>query len=200
MLRACLESILLVLYGLFLPILCCKFCKESSAICVNLRLVWSKICSYIPKNIDPKQALRKLFIFAFVLLSQVLLHAQVSSGEKQEKIEQIKMDFLKQKMDLSASEAQAFWPVYNDFQQKRESLRKQRDEAFKKEKDNVDALSDKDAELFADNELSFKQKDVDLQKDFEKKLKLIISSKKIAKYYLAEEEFRRKLAELIKQK
>lgn len=143
---------------------------------------------------------KKLYIVVFLLFSSVYFYAQSKAGERQEKIEQIKADFIKQKMGLSPSESQAFWPLYNDLQEKREALRKQREELWRKTKDPVEALSDKDLDAFIEHEVTYRQKEADLQKDFQKKLKLSLSSKKIAGYYLAEEEFRRKLAELIKQK
>lgn len=144
--------------------------------------------------------LRKVFILLFsILLVPILLGAQ-SKSDKREKIEQIKIEFITQKVELSSSESKAFWPLYNDFQQKREHLRMQRDESLKAAMNNTASYSEKDFEKFTGNELTYKQKEVDLQKDFQNKMKLIMPSKKIAKYYLAEEEFKRKLAEIIRQK
>lgn len=71
---------------------------------------------------------------------------------------------------------------------------------WKKAKNNVEDITDKEMEALIENDLSLKQKELDLQKEFHKKLKLILPPKKIAKYFLAEEEFRQKLADIIKQK
>ena len=134
-----------------------------------------------------------------LFICPLALFAQPNTA-KQEKIEQIKADFIRQRVDFTTAEAQAFWPIYNDYHDKRESIIKSRKEMWRKAKDNVDGITDKEMEALIDNELVLKQKELDLQKEFHKKLKLILSSKKIVKYFLAEEEFRQKLAEIIKQK
>src|ERR1035437_4885758 len=62
---------------------------------------------------------------------------------RKEKMESMKIAFLTQKLDLTPDEAQKFWPVYNEFQKKREELRKKRREEIKSAKGNLDSLSDK---------------------------------------------------------
>jgi hypothetical protein len=133
----------------------------------------------------------KLLAFFFLLSSASAL-AQPRQGAK-EKIEALKIAYITTAIDLSAAEAQQFWPVYNEAEQKRKDLRRSRAAERKDATQNFQTMSDKEAELFIDREMEFKQKDLDIQKDLHLKLKKILSAKKIARLYKAEVDFQRKV-------
>ena len=102
-------------------------------------------------------------------------------------------------MDLSASEAQAFWPLYNDFQNKREALK--RDGSLNKTSiGTITAANDKEVSALLDAEFITRQKEFDLQKDFYKKMQLVLPIKKVALYYKSEEEFKKALLNQLKDK
>ena len=51
--------------------------------------------------------------------------------EKREQIEALRISFITQRLDLTREEAQRFWPVYNEYHDALESLRKERREEMK---------------------------------------------------------------------
>ena len=112
-------------------------------------------------------------------------------GPKKEKVEAMRIAFLTNKLDLSPDEAQKFWPVYNEFQKKREE--------HKNMKDNIDSLSDKQVEAIVDGEMAFRQKNLDLEKEYHAKFKSVLPIKKVAKLYHAEEMFTHHLLEQISE-
>lgn len=116
---------------------------------------------------------------------------------RKEKMESMKIAFLTQKLDLTPDEAQKFWPVYNEFQKKREELHKKRREETKSAKGNLDSLSDKQIEAFVDGEMAFRQKNLDLEKEYHGKFKSVLPIRKVAKLYRAEDMFARHLLEQI---
>jgi hypothetical protein len=118
--------------------------------------------------------------------------AQSRQGAK-EKIEALKIAYITTAVDLSTAEAQQFWPVYNEAEQKRKDLRRSRASERKNATQNFQTMSDKEAELFIDKEMEFKQKDLDIQKELHSKLKKVLSAKKIARLYKAEVDFQRKV-------
>jgi Spy/CpxP family protein refolding chaperone len=119
---------------------------------------------------------------------------------KKEKVEAMRIAFITQKLDLTSEEAQKFWPVYNEFQKKRVALHKKRREEIKNIKENLDSLSDKQIEAFVDGEMAFKQKNLDLEKEYHAKFKSILPIKKVAKLYRAEEQFTRHLLERLSER
>jgi Spy/CpxP family protein refolding chaperone len=121
-------------------------------------------------------------------------------GEKRENIEAMKIAFITQKLSLTPEEAQQFWPVYNQYQDKLQELRKKRRQDNKEAKENFDEMTDKEVEQLVDAEIAFKQKETDLQKEYHAKFKSVLPIKKVAKLYHAEEQFKRVLLDKLKDK
>lgn len=120
--------------------------------------------------------------------------------EKKENIEAMKVAFITSKLDLTPEEAQKFWPVYNQYTEKVKELRKKRREDEREAKKNFDELSDKEIEQAIDNDLTIRQKELDLQKEYNTKFKTVLPIKKVSKLYLAEEQFKRVLLDKLKDK
>lgn len=123
--------------------------------------------------------------------------AQPGSGK--EKIESLKIAFITKRLDLTSKEAQQFWPLYNEYHQKRDDLKIVQRQNRKNLKENYEGLSDKEIESMIDDDIALKQKDLDLQKELHKKLKLVLSAKKIGLLYKAEEDFKRELLKQLKE-
>lgn len=144
----------------------------------------------------PTHTLIRLVLMLALWLGHHAAWAQ--NGERREKIEAMKVAFLTQQLDLSSREAQQFWPVYNEYQDKLEALRQQRKKDRKASAS--DALSDKDAEALLDQELAFRQQEIDLQKSYYQRFKGVLTVRKALKLMRSEEEFKRVLLEQIKGK
>ena len=119
---------------------------------------------------------------------------------KREDIDAMKIAYITKELSLTPEEAQQFWPVYNQYNDKIQELRKKRMDAYKDTKDNMDKLSDKEVEAVIDNDLVIRQKELDLRKEYEVKFKAILPIKKVAKLYAAEEQFKRVLLDKLKDK
>ncbi|MBG7613016.1 sensor of ECF-type sigma factor [Polaribacter sp. BAL334] len=117
-------------------------------------------------------------------------------NESREKIKALKIAYLTEKLALTTSEAEKFWPIYNSFDKEQHELRyKQRYEIMKaiKEKGDVDAMDEKEAEKLINLKLATDKQLYESQKEFVQKIKNIISYKKVMKLQIAEMEFSRKL-------
>ena len=131
-----------------------------------------------------------------VLLTTFNFYAQ---GERmKEKIEQIramKAAFLTTELDLTSSEAEKFWPVYNAFEDKQFELRHQKMGAFiKKIKDgSVNQMSEKEANTFLNQMESNDEEIFMLRKKLTASLRNILPAAKIIKLKKSEEDFNRKL-------
>ena len=115
-----------------------------------------------------------------------------------EKIKAMKVSFITQKLDLSSEEAQKFWPVYNEFENKNEVLFSEKRKLRKASKADIE-LTDKQIETNINNDFSLKQKELDLEKEYFTKFKTVISIKKIEQLYLAQDQFKRELLRKIKK-
>ena len=118
------------------------------------------------------------------------------SERRDSRMEAKKIGYITEELDLSTEEAQKFWPVYNEFQEKMKSLKEETREKGRSEKD----FSDAEAETFLNTIFEKEQKKLDLQKMYFKKMETAISKAKIAKLYTIENKFRDKVYRSIKKK
>ena len=144
----------------------------------------------------------KILTLIFVLFFSFSLSAQVNK-ESREKIKTLKIAYITEQLNLTAKEAQDFWPIYNTYDEEQRSLRgKNRYEIKKlvKQRGNLDSISDKDAERLISLKLKNDKALYESQRDFVNKIKRIISHKKILKLQIAEMEFDRKLMRKYKRR
>lgn len=132
--------------------------------------------------------MRKLLYI--LLLSAAGLGMQAQGGGKKEKIEALRVAFITRQLNLSSEESQKFWPVYNEYQDKLKAARREM------KAHQASFASDKEAQEFLDAELLYKQRDVNLYKEYYEKFKKVLPVKKVAELRHAEEEFKK---ELLKQ-
>ncbi len=110
--------------------------------------------------------------------------------------EQIKAErvaFLTDALSISVKEAQKFWPIYNDFNDKIEKLRHEKYSSMNKMHATDATLSDKDYQNFIDKYIYFIEQETVLKKEYQKSLSKVLSAKKIYLLYKAERDFKRKL-------
>ena len=148
-----------------------------------------------------KTNLKKLGLLGFVCLMFFSLKStaqherKLLTPEEKEKIETFKIAYLTRELSLTSEEAKTFWPVYDEFSKELEILRdnkmKQRDDAMR----NMENLSNSELERLVDDEILSRQQELDIQKKYHVKFKSILPVKKVARLYIAEQSFKRKLIE-----
>ena len=122
--------------------------------------------------------------------------------EKREKIKAYKVSFLTTELELTSTEAEKFWPVYNAFDDKQFELRHDKMKTYlrKLDDDNINSISEKEAVILlsqiesTDKELYF------LREKYMTNLKKILSAKKILKLKKSEDDFNRKLLKQYRDK
>lgn len=126
-----------------------------------------------------------------------LTNAQ-TKADKKEQIATFRVAFITQELNLTSKEAQLFWPVYNEYQDKLETLRKSRRKENRKL--TPENMTDQEAELFIESETDFKVSEANLQKQYYTRFKQSLPVKKVALLIKAEEDFKRELLKQLKDK
>ncbi|KXN99992.1 hypothetical protein LS48_05805 [Aequorivita aquimaris] len=133
--------------------------------------------------------MNKLVIILFLLAATV----QAQDG-KHEKIKAWKTAYITEKLSLTSSEAEKFWPIYNNFDEKFHELRKkERTEIFHKLRNGLENLSDAEANELIDKNLSIETSELELRKQLTAELRKVLSPKKIITLKKAENDFKREL-------
>ena len=113
--------------------------------------------------------------------------------EKQEKLKALKVAYLTSKLSLTASEAEKFWPVYNEYEEAKFKIFADEHKAQRKALRNVDELSNAEVDQMLDSYLSTKQQEVDLEKNYYTKFRAILPPVKVAKLISADHDFKREV-------
>lgn len=109
-----------------------------------------------------------------------------------EKFQADKVAFLSQKMDLSVKEAEAFWPIYNEYSKASGEAHKAIMEAVGKIH-KAGELSDAEAAAAIDALLAAQKQENDLKAKYTEKFKKVLPVKKVAAFFAAEDAYRNHL-------
>lgn len=141
--------------------------------------------------------MKKLIILSILLLS-VGMYAQRGGHEK---IKALKTAHITDALELTPSEAEKFWPIYNAHEEKMDQIRKgERKEIGAVIRENGATLSDAEANEIIDKILDFKSRELGYQKELVNKLRMVIPPQKILKLRKAEDDFRKMLVERLKNR
>lgn len=143
--------------------------------------------------------MKKLLLVVIVSLTLTGLHAQGGANpDAREKIKATRIAVITDKLGLSAEQAQQFWPVYNEFVQKRQSLVREFGEARRKA--NEGGTSEQEQRELLDLRHNLKRQELDLEKEYSDRLLRVIDTRQLGQLRQAEEEFRRMLRDHIQRR
>lgn len=117
-------------------------------------------------------------------------------GESNEKIESFQVAFFTQKLDLTADEAKAFWPIYNQYKIELKALKTEQQQLMK---GDYSGMSDKELDKLIAQRFEIKQKQLDLEKQYYLKFKKVLPMEKVAKLPHVERAFRSELLKKMKE-
>ncbi len=115
----------------------------------------------------------------------------VRDPRARERIRAAHAAYITERIELTADEAEKFWPVYREFLEKRRVLRQEMREDRRSETDQSKQL---------ERDLELKQQELNLEKEYTHQLGKIISPEKLVKLREAEMDFRRLLLRQIQQR
>jgi len=119
--------------------------------------------------------------------------AQEKSGPNAEMFEKIKAEkisFFTDKLSLTSLEAQAFWPVYNEFEKKRFEIQSQKHEFERMPDDKIANLPESEIEKMTSNYIGSFEKEALLLKEYNKQFLKVLPKKKVLMMYRTENQFR----------
>ncbi len=133
--------------------------------------------------------LKKTILLLTVVLGLGMQVQAQTPNNKRERIERIKSKFISQKLNLDAKTAEAFWPIYNEYDNAKQQLYRQ----FKRSK-KVTGVSILDIE----SRLERDQEMLNLRKKYTVRFSKILSPSQLANLRKAENEFRRMIIQKVK--
>lgn len=135
----------------------------------------------------------KTVLTLILLCATLSISAQEDHAKRQERIRTYKIGYITEQLSLSPEEAQAFWPIYNELDEKGEKLREGEFKALRNYRKNGENISEQEAQEIVSTILEAQQRRVDHKKELAQRLKDILPVKKTLALFKAEEDFKRKL-------
>ena len=136
--------------------------------------------------------------FAIMAVIALLSFSNIQAQQKQkcnwqEKMMSEKIAFITMELQLTPEEAQVFWPVYNQINQKNKEAQKAINKAYRAMVKAMEegTVSDKELNALLDDYLAAKQEHKEAGKGDADQYRKVLPAKKVAKLYVAEENFRR---------
>jgi Spy/CpxP family protein refolding chaperone len=109
-----------------------------------------------------------------------------------EKMKAARVAFLTNELDLSASEAEAFWPVYNQAQEEKDAAFKETREAYRALTAAIkDGKGDKEVSALLKAYLKASKVPAQLDEEYLPEFLKVLPATKVAKLYISEEKFRK---------
>jgi len=115
-----------------------------------------------------------IFVSLLVILS---FNAFSQRKEKDERIKALKIAFITERLALTETEAQKFWPLYNAFEDENRKLRHQAYD--KRKKENIDDLTEAQAKDLVNEIITIENQKSKLREKFMRDLLTAIPAKKV---------------------
>ncbi len=133
-----------------------------------------------------------------ILTFSIVFTSCAQKRERNEKIEALKIAFITEQLNLTKTEAQQFWPIYNAFEEQEDLLRK-KSVSRRKEK-QPENLTEKEAKQLLLDMMEVEEQTNDLKHQYITDLLTVLPATKVINLFRAEHDFKRKMFEEFKKR
>ncbi len=137
-----------------------------------------------------------LLLLSVFLLGSVMTFGQ--SGDALDKLNAAKIGLITQRLGLSPDQAEKFWPLYQEYAQKKKAI--QYDITEIRKNYNRSTTSEEETRKVLNQGQEIKQKKLNLEKEYSTKMLGVIDSKQLMSLNQAEGEFREMLLKRLEQR
>lgn len=133
----------------------------------------------------------------FFMLIFLFSGAFAQDREAMKKIESARIALITERLGLSPEQAEKFWPVYRQYNMERRQIR----EEFRDTRQNVDManLTEEQSKEMIQKAMDLKQRELNLEKEYSRRLSEVISTQQLFKLKNAEKDFQQMLLKRIQQ-
>lgn len=124
--------------------------------------------------------IKNIVLFGLLTLGYTL------QAQDDSRVEGLRRDFISKELQLTSAEADAFFPLYNEYNQKKREARR----SLRAEKNSSAASVDKTIDLEQDL--------IDIKREYTEKFKKILPEKKVVQLLEAEKKFKMMMVQKLK--
>lgn len=140
---------------------------------------------------------RTIFLtVALTILISISIKGQERPGER---LAAYRVAFFTKKLNLTPKEAEKFWPVYNEFQEKKNQIQLEKLKLSRYFNQNEASLSDKEMTELGNKYIGLELTQSGLIQEYHKVFMSILPPAKVLKLYQAENQYRLQLLQELRQ-
>jgi len=143
-------------------------------------------------NVMKKKILYLVLLSFISFLSGLSAAAQ---GKPVENLQQQKMRFFNERLQLTPAESKNFWPVYNDYQNRRDKITAERNTLLAYFTSNSNNMTATEADDAINKFLAYQQQENDLLQSYTKRFLEFMPAKKVMRIFIVENQFKKWLLE-----
>lgn len=137
-------------------------------------------------------------LIIYVILASMPLFQAVAQNPNLEKLNAYKIAFFTRRLNLTTEEAKKFWPVYDEFQNKRNAIQIERQTINRNFNQNEQNMTEKELIEAGDKYIALQMQESALAQEYHKRFKEILSPAKVIRIYQAENQYRLQLLNELK--
>lgn len=139
----------------------------------------------------------KRLLFAMLMLVLATI-AQAQNDEARQKIESAKIALISERLGLTPEDAQKFWPIYNEYSQKRRENHKEFTQV--RRNFNPETATEKETQDLLKLGREVKERQLKLEGEYSERMLKVINSKQLMSLQNAERDFKRMLLDRLDQR
>ena len=124
--------------------------------------------------------------------------AQRRSEDEMRKIQDAKVAIITNRLSLTAEQSAGFWPVYNEFSQKRRDIHRSQRKIINEKK--AEGKTDEQVLNNLKEVQDLRQQELDLDKEYQNRFLKVITASQVIELYKAERTFNDMLIQRLKQR
>jgi hypothetical protein len=140
-----------------------------------------------------------MLFFAVTLVWDAGLQAQTKQTAIKDNLQQQKISFFTGKLQLTPDESAKFWPVYNDYQNRRDKITRDRNTLLQYYEANKANMTEAEANEIIVKYIAFQQEETRLLVSYTTKFQEFLPAKKVIRIYIVELDFKKWLLENLRQ-
>jgi len=138
----------------------------------------------------------KRYLLVVLMIGLFTNIATAQRGQRKQQLEQLRKQFIEEKLGLSDNAADQFWGVYNKYEEERKGVRRE----MRRLKASFNALSDIELAAAIDRYFQLQEKELKIDKKYFLELKKVITIRQIAVLYQAENKFKQEVLKKIRER
>jgi acyl transferase domain-containing protein len=142
--------------------------------------------------------MKKFIVLIIVMLAISAGYSQSPGNNAKQKLEAARIALITERLGLTPSQAQEFWPIYNEYAEQRRSIQR----GYREARQNFDMqnLSEEQGKQLMKIGMETKQKALNLEKEYSDRMIRVVSAKQLVALRKAEEDFRSMIIRRLEQR